>query len=539
MKRISAFFRALFVIFVLTGLLACAKDMRDVVGQNVNVSEANTPRLLPSEDREADAVAYASERATGTKHSLLQLLNLETREVVRTARKAVVALKRIKSNDLERVKSANAVSREISIGSGVLIDARGYIITNDHVIAGVAINNGKRESVVLITLPNGKIIEGVIIARNSAVDLALIKIADGMCNDFCENPISFGNSDAVYAGENVIVIGNPFNFEGTVTRGIVSFEKRDADKYGLDSPGNSFIQVDAPINFGNSGGVLINDRGEMVGVVRSTSVQHGLRLNIGFVIPSNDVRSFFVTAVDKTAAAFAGAVIGWIGMKSEQILYEEYQKINDPLVSLNGIVVRSVSKGGPAAKAGLQKDDIVISAEGKEFFGDEFEFYRYIRSRLSGSKITLRVFGAKSRLVHTVDIFVKEKPSDEDAWQNIDEAGVPSEADKKALITMFGVETVLLENYPDIITQYGVGFVFPHHLLIIDVLSKSIAERDGLRKGDIILGYDGRSLKDWAKNGFSGKAGFEEYLATKAGDMIYIAIFRKEKGRDIITLKLK
>lgn len=457
---------------------------------------------------------------------LLPRLNLEVREIVHKARKAVVVLKRVKKDSL-------GIGRSISVGSGVIVDKRGYIITNDHVIADVAINNNKRESVVLVTLSNGKIIEGAIIVRDSESDLALVKIPEGYCGDFCGDPIRFGDSDAIGAGEAIVIIGNPLNFEGTVSHGIISFEKREVEKYNLDSPGNEFlIQTDAAINFGASGGILMNDRGEMVGIIKSTTVQHGLRLNIGFAISSNSIKVFLAHALGGGRTTDKKAISGWIGTESELIFYEEYEKINHPAVTLNSMVLRSVFKGGPAAKAGLQQGDIIIGFGKEEFFRDEFEFQRYVRSHLPGSAIMLRVFDVRARILRSVEITAKEKSD-----LGITESGVSPREEKRSNLVI-GAEMELLADYPDILAVYG-GFVGPHHFLITNVMPKSPAENAGLQKGDVVVGYDGRSVKDWEKNGFFGKNGFEEYCITKAGDTVSIAIFRKKGKSDIVTVKLR
>lgn len=449
--------------------------------------------------------------------------SLSAPEIVQKARNAVVELKRVKED---------LFSKETSIGSGVIIDTRGYIITNDHVIASVVINNVKRESIVLVTFPNGKIVEGAIIGRNSEIDLALVKIPADQCGNFCRTAIPFGDSDAVRAGEPIIVIGHPLNFEGTVSHGIISFERREAGKYNLDSSEDElFIQTDAAISFGSSGGVALNERGEMIGIVKSTSVQHGLRLNIGFLIPSNRIKVFLSGFLGDERTVTPKTNSGWIGIEGGTISFERYEQIGHHAVTLNSIVIRSVAQGGPAAQAGLRPDDIIVGVEGKDFFRDEFEFDRYIKSHVPGSVIIFYVFDAKNRAPRSVAIAIKEKPAVGAAQNNT------LLLEEKRNDAALGIKIELLADHPDVLASNKL--TGPQHFFIAHVASKSPAESAGLQKGDIIVGYDGKSINDWEKEGFLGKKGFEDYLTTRAGDVISIALFHKNGKPDIITVKLK
>ncbi len=238
----------------------------------------------------------------------------------------------------------------IGIGSGVIISDDGYILTNNHVIEGV--------DEMTVILADRREYPAELIGRDAAgistsgTDLAVLKIdAEGL------PVIPFGDSDALEVGEWVIAIGAPLNLSQTVTRGIVSAKGRYSNliRYG------NFIQTDAPINQGNSGGALINIRGELVGIntLIATRGFSGGNIGIGFAVPSNIVQQNLTQLIEN------GKVIrGWLGIRMQEVNHDLAEKLQ--LDKPRGALVSSVMPESPAHDAGIQRGDVVIAFDGVE-----------------------------------------------------------------------------------------------------------------------------------------------------------------------------
>ena len=228
-----------------------------------------------------------------------------------------------------------------SLGSGVILDPSGQIVTNHHVVDNAA--------KIRVQLADGRSAEAEIIGRDPDTDLALLKI------DLPNLPaIRLGRSDTLRVGDVVLAIGNPIGLAQTVTQGIVSATGRD--QLGIATFEN-FIQTDAPINPGNSGGALINTRGELVGVNTAIIAKSLGVEGIGFAIPVNLVRG----VVDEIATR--GKVIrGWIGIGTVTIDAERARQAG---FDKSVVVISRVATGGPAQQAGLRPDDIILKIDGK------------------------------------------------------------------------------------------------------------------------------------------------------------------------------
>jgi serine protease Do len=230
-----------------------------------------------------------------------------------------------------------------SLGSGVIVSADGYILTNNHVV-----EDADEISVTLYTFEEYK---ATIIGRDPKSDLALIKIEPKADLPF----VKFGDSDKLRVGEWVLAIGNPFGLQKTVTAGIVSAKGRAINN---ESYGN-FIQTDASINPGNSGGPLFNLQGEMVGVNTAIFSRSGGNIGIGFAIPVNMAKNVLVQLKEH------GKVTrGWLGVMIQQVTPDlaENFGLERPIGALIGQVV----PGSPAEKAGLKPGDVIIAYNGKE-----------------------------------------------------------------------------------------------------------------------------------------------------------------------------
>ncbi|MEJ2024688.1 MAG: trypsin-like peptidase domain-containing protein, partial [Deltaproteobacteria bacterium] len=230
------------------------------------------------------------------------------------------------------------------LGTGMLMDAKGYILTNNHVVGGA--------TKITVLLANGNKYNAKLIGADSKTDLAVIKISS-------PSPlphITFGDSDKMEVGDWVIAIGHPRGLDQTVTQGIVSAKHRR----GITDPSSyqDFLQTDAAINPGNSGGPLLNLDGEVIGVNAAIVSQSGGFEGIGFAIPSN-----MALYVAKSLIANGKVARGWLGVSTQDITPELAKSFG--LKSPRGALVADVVKKSPAEKAGLRRGDVIVGYRGK------------------------------------------------------------------------------------------------------------------------------------------------------------------------------
>ena len=225
-------------------------------------------------------------------------------------------------------------------GSGFIIDPDGTIVTNNHVV--------KNAKSVSVTLDDGSVLPAKIIGRDTRSDLAVIRINAGHKVPF----INLGDSDEAQPGSWVVAVGNPFGLGGTVTAGIVSARGRDIG----EGPYDSFIQIDAPINMGNSGGPLFTQDGKVVGVNTAIFSPSGGSVGIGFAIPSNTVKSV-VAQLEKSGRVTRG----FIGVEAQAVNTAMASALHLPPASGDdrGALVASVEPDSPAQTAGLQPGDVI------------------------------------------------------------------------------------------------------------------------------------------------------------------------------------
>lgn len=228
------------------------------------------------------------------------------------------------------------------IGSGVIITPDGYIVTNHHVIKGA--------SEVEITLNNNETYQAEVIGSAPDSDLALLKID---AQDL--NYISFGDSDHINLGEWVLAVGNPFNLTSTVTAGIISAKGRILSE--SNTMIQSFIQTDAAVNPGNSGGALVNAKGELIGINTAITSRTGSYVGYSFAIPSNNVKKIVEDLIE-----YGNVQKAILGVRGTDITPENYKQFED-LQQTQGFYVGKVDEGSGAEKAGLEKNDIIIKLD--------------------------------------------------------------------------------------------------------------------------------------------------------------------------------
>ncbi|MCP5338790.1 MAG: trypsin-like peptidase domain-containing protein [Sinobacteraceae bacterium] len=272
---------------------------------------------------------------------------------------------------------------ERSLGSGVIVDADGHIVTNHHVIADA--------DSIRVQLADGRVADAKIVGRDPDTDLALLRIG------LERLPVMpLGRSDQLQVGDVVLTIGNPIGLSQTVTQGIVSATGRG--QLGVATFEN-FIQTDAPINVGNSGGALINAAGELVGINTAVIGKNLGVEGIGFAIPVNLVRGVLTEIIS------TGRVVrGWIGVVPEDIEETQARQLG---LARGGVVITNLYVGSPAQAAGLRPGDIVLSVGGTEV-GSAQEVLARVAQAKPGTKIELRV--QRGRETSAVPVEITERP---------------------------------------------------------------------------------------------------------------------------------
>lgn len=270
-------------------------------------------------------------------------------------------------------------------GSGVIISADGYIVTNNHVVADA--------DELTVTLNDNKEYSARIIGTDKTTDLALIKI-DGKNLP----AITIANSENIKVGEWVLAVGNPFNLTNTVTAGIVSAKGRSLYRNGVES----FIQTDAAINPGNSGGALVNTRGELIGINAMLYSQTGSFSGYGFAIPT----SIMNKVVDdlKTYGTVQRAVVGIQGSDVKNYVDGQKEQGKDiDLGTMEGIYVAKVTEESAAEEAGLKEGDVIIAIDGKEM-NKMADMQEYLAKKRPGDKVTVTYLRDKKKNTKSISL---------------------------------------------------------------------------------------------------------------------------------------
>ena len=255
--------------------------------------------------------------------------------------------------------------KKVGTGSGVIISPDGYIITNYHVI--------ENSSEVIVTTNNNKEYEAEIIRFDEVTDIAVLKINSNIKLDY----IFFGDSDSTLIGEWVLAVGNPYNLNSTVTAGIVSSKSRDLNEY--DQKNQSFIQTDAAVNFGNSGGALVNIQGELIGINTLIQSMTGGYVGYSFAVPSNTVRKIFEDIIE-----YGDVQKGLLGVRGVALKSSYSRQLN--INETEGFYIDEIEEGFGADTAGLTRGDIIKSVDGFKInrFSD---LSGYLSSKRPGDKV--------------------------------------------------------------------------------------------------------------------------------------------------------
>ena len=402
---------------------------------------------LPARAQKADAV-YPS--FAGLVETLLPgVVNIST---VRQQASADNKLDIVSSNAHIQDYFLQDEGGKTSLGSGFLIDSKGYIMTNSHVIDGA--------DEIIVKLSDDRQFTAQVVGTDKMTDLALIKIEDAKAFPF----VKLGDSDSLRVGDWILAIGNPFGLGGSVTAGIVSAKSRDIDAGSYDN----FIQTDASINQGSSGGPMFNMQGEVVGINTAIFSSTGGSMGIGFATPVN-LSKFVVEQL----IAKGKVERGWIGVKvvsnGTDIVLSDSQTFK------GGVVVSSLSEGSPAAEAQIEAGDIIIAFNGNDV-KDAKSFSRAVAETEQGKQIILRIW--RNGQIKDITLSAALMPDAKSVAAAGEQPVVPAEEKPAGYIEDLGL-----------VVEQKDGAV-----VVTEVLADSDAAAKGIKAGDVVQKADGKEV---------------------------------------------
>ena len=351
--------------------------------------------------------------------------------------------------------SIERIQETQSLGSGVIVDAEnGYVLTNNHVIEDAF--------EITVTLPDGRELIAQVLGRDPDTDIAVIKILTGNLKS-----VPMGDSSQLRVGDFVVAIGNPFGLGQTVTSGIVSALGRSG--LGIESY-EDFIQTDASINLGNSGGALVNLRGELVGLNTAIfGAGNSGNIGIGFAIPINMAKDIMQQLIE------SGEVIrGRLGVQGQELTLQLAQAFNVELDS--GVIITQIESGSPADKAGLQVGDVVVSANGRKI-RTPGEMDNLVGLLRIGQKVDLKLYRQGKEKDLTAVIEIIEIPIVDGLRWN----------EKLAGATIGEIRESSLQR----------GEI--SYLQVIEVEIDSVAWDTGIREGDILYSINKQLIRNHAE----------------------------------------
>lgn len=380
----------------------------------------------------------------------------------------------------------------VGFGSGVILSKDGYIVTNNHVIADA--------DEIMVTLNDNRTLPARLVGADENTDLALIKVESDSDLDF----LPVGDSDALKVGEWVLAVGNPFNLTSTVTAGIVSAKARSLGVYngGIES----FIQTDAAINQGNSGGALVNARGELVGVNAVLSSPTGSYAGYGFAIPASIMTK--VVADLREFGAVQRAVLGIMGGTVTSQLSEEKN-----LGTVEGVYVSEILPDGAAQAVGIEVGDVIVGIDGKKV-KTMAEMQEELAKHLPGDKVNIKLLRDKKEREFNVEL--KNVQGNTGVVKNVD-------------LDILGAEFKELNDKEK--RQYNVGY----GLKVVDV-KEGLFEDSGIKRGFVVMKVNGtpvRTVEELQKAVKQANASSEQVLfisgVTATGRRAYYSVDLSQK----------
>jgi len=385
--------------------------------------------------------------------------------------------------------------KERSLGSGVIVDSKGLIITNNHVVT--------KADEIKVLLSDKREFKAKLIGTDAKTDLAVLRIdTEGL------HTIPWADSDKLEVGEFVLAVGTPFGLNQTVTLGIVSAVGRAS--MGI-AEYEDFIQTDAAINPGNSGGALVNTRGELVGINTAIFSQSGGNMGIGFAVPSNMARPILDQLVQ------GGKVVrGWLGVSIQELSPDLATQfgVQEP----KGVLVSEVLDDSPAKRAGFERGDVIVEFDGKPV-ENPTQLRNAVAQTVIGRKATVKVM--RDKRLRSLEVTIAEQP------KTVAQAGSEEEGGSARPAGLLA-DIEVRELNSDLASRLGLGGS-ERGVAIVRVRADSVAEEAGLKEGDLVLEVNRMPVPSLT---------VYERVVSKLGKAQPVLLLIKRQGRtSFITLK--
>jgi serine protease Do len=392
-----------------------------------------------------------------------------------------------------------------SLGSGFIIDPAGYVVTNNHVIADA--------DEITVILHDDTNLKAEVIGRDGKTDIALLKVK----TDKPLNAAAWGDSDTARVGDWVLAIGNPFGLGGSVTAGILSARQRDINS----GPYDDFLQTDASINRGNSGGPMFNMDGQVIGINTAIYSPSGGSIGIGFAIPSAIAKAVVAELQNEPDH---NVHRGWLGVRIQAVTDEIAESLG--LDKARGALIASVSENGPAQAAGIQAGDVVLSFDGREV-SDMRRLPRLVAETPVGKTVPVTVWRKRKENTFQVQVGrLEESDQQQASAQPTPKKGGKEETGLvKALgLTLSGITTELKEKFSLAGDSKGV--------VVVDVAKDSPAAAKGVRPGDLIMEAAQEEVKS------PGEVSNKIEEAKKSGRKSILLLVERQGDLRFIALRL-
>ncbi len=367
--------------------------------------------------------------------------------------------------------------RQQSLGSGLILDGSGYILTNYHVIMQSSQDKPVDRINVYLHGDDNTKYKAKIIGSDKWTDLAVIKIDAGKPLPSAQ----VGDSDSMRVGDWVLAIGSPFGLESSVTAGIISAKGRDIEG-GNEGQFKRFLQTDAAINPGNSGGPLVNLAGQMIGINTAIATGHGAYEGVGFAIPSNTARKVYNSLIS-TGSVRRGA----IGVS--------FRNDNSPALlrsfgADHGVVVQNVEPGSPADRAGLKMGDVILSVNGKPVLSGD-ELVAIVSDSEIGRRLKVEFLRDKNRMSTEVEVGDRNKIIG--ALRGMpDEEGGEERGEEGRGVLGVSVRNLTRDQAQELVDRLHLES--KQGILVVDVRQGSFASDVGVRRGDVLLGINHQTV---------------------------------------------
>ncbi len=359
-----------------------------------------------------------------------------------------------------------------SLGSGFIIDAgKGYVVTNNHVV--------KDADEVRVTLSDNTILDAKVVGYDEKTDLAVLKVD---VKGHKLTAVSFGNSDIMRVGDWVLAIGNPFGLGGTVTAGIISARKRDIQA----GPYDDFIQTDASINRGNSGGPMFDLKGDVIGINTAIYSPSGGSVGIGFAVPSN-----LAKPVIEQLIQYGKTRRGWIGVKIQTVTKDIADNLG--LKDVKGALVASVTAGGPSETAKIKSGDVILTFNG-EALDAMRQLPRIVAETPIGKDVPVKIWRDGKELTLTIQVGELEKAESEGKIETAETKAI-GKTSKAVELKGLGVSVATISP------QYRQTFNIPEDVngVVVTRAMQAATMGKGVVAGDVIVEINQTPVPDAAK----------------------------------------